>query len=81
MCITKTSVTFLLLIVLAASLSSYNVLASEIKPTGRIDDMCPTTCSATYGNGKCKVDCMKVGFASGQCATSDIFKNKCCCTK
>ncbi|XP_019092663.1 PREDICTED: defensin-like protein 43 [Camelina sativa] len=78
--ITKTSVTFLLLIVLATSLSSYNILASEIKPTGRIDDMCPTTCSATYGNGKCKVDCKKAGFSSGQCATSDIFKNKCCCT-
>ncbi|XP_019093746.1 PREDICTED: defensin-like protein 43 [Camelina sativa] len=79
--ITMTSVTFLLLIVLAASLSSYNVLASEIKPTGRIDDMCPTTCSGTYGNGKYKVDCIKAGFSSGQCATSDIFKNKCCCTK
>ncbi|XP_019093726.1 PREDICTED: defensin-like protein 44 [Camelina sativa] len=81
MSITKISMTLLLLIVLAASLSNYNVFASEIKLTGRIDDMCKTTCSATYVNGKCGADCRKAGFSSGQCATSGPFVNKCCCTK
>ncbi|XP_023633128.1 defensin-like protein 43 [Capsella rubella] len=76
---TKTSKTFLLLIIIAASLSSYNILASEIKPSGRIDDMCKNTCSPTYGDGKCAADCRKAGFTSGICATS--FGNKCCCTK
>ncbi|XP_019083151.1 PREDICTED: defensin-like protein 44 [Camelina sativa] len=80
MSITKTSMTFLLLIVLTVSLSNYNVLASEIKPTGRIDNMCKTTCSATYGNGKCGVDCRNAGFSSGQCVTFGRFVNKCCCT-
>ncbi|XP_023633129.1 defensin-like protein 43 [Capsella rubella] len=76
---TKTSMTLLLLIIISASSSSYNILASEIKPSGRIDDMCKNTCSPTYGDGKCAADCRKAGFTSGRCATS--FGNKCCCTK
>ncbi|XP_023633127.1 defensin-like protein 43 [Capsella rubella] len=76
---TKTSMTFLLLIIIAASFSSYNILASEIKPSGRIDDMCKNTCSPTYGDGKCAADCRKAGFTSGRCTTS--FGNKCYCTK
>ncbi|XP_023633130.1 defensin-like protein 43 [Capsella rubella] len=76
---TKTSMTFLLFIIVAASFSSYNILASEIKPSGRIDDMCKNTCSPTYDYDKCVADCRKAGFSSGSCATS--FGNKCCCTK
>ncbi|EFH69998.1 hypothetical protein ARALYDRAFT_313838 [Arabidopsis lyrata subsp. lyrata] len=79
--ITKNLVTFLFLIILAALVSNYNVLASEIKPTGRIHDQCKQMCSATYGNGKCSADCRKAGFSSGQCLTSSPFGNKCCCTK
>ncbi|AEE74095.1 Defensin-like protein 45 [Arabidopsis thaliana] len=79
MAITKTSATFVLLIILAASLSNFNVLASDIKPTGRIDNQCKRMCSATYGNGKCAADCRSDGFSSGQCFTSPPFDNRCCC--
>ncbi|CAL9219566.1 unnamed protein product [Arabidopsis halleri] len=81
MAITKTSMTLLLLIIMAASISNCNVLASEIKPTGRIGDMCKQICSETYGNGKCAADCRKAGFSSGQCFTSPPLENKCCCNK
>ncbi|XP_023644437.1 defensin-like protein 43 [Capsella rubella] len=57
----------------------HEVVHTEIKPSGRIDDMCKNTCSPTYGDGKCAADCRKAGFTSGRCATS--FGNKCCCTK
>ncbi|EFH58620.1 hypothetical protein ARALYDRAFT_896491 [Arabidopsis lyrata subsp. lyrata] len=36
---------------MVASLSNCNILASEIKPTGRIGNMCKQICSETYGNG------------------------------
>ncbi|XP_019092642.1 PREDICTED: defensin-like protein 43 [Camelina sativa] len=79
--VTKTFVTFLLLITLTTSMSNYNILASKIKPTGRIRDQCKNICSTTYGNGKCDADCRKVGFSSGRCVTSSRFRNKCCCNK
>ncbi|KAL9290296.1 hypothetical protein AtEden1_Chr3g0160431 [Arabidopsis thaliana] len=80
MAITKTSVTLLLLIIMAASLSNFSVLASEIKPTGRVDNQYKEMCSATFGDGKCAADCRKAGFSSGRCLTSSPFGNKCCCT-
>ncbi|XP_023633529.1 defensin-like protein 43 [Capsella rubella] len=79
--ITKISMTLLLLVIIATSFSNYNVLASEIKPMGRISDMCKNTCSATYGDGKCADDCRKAGFSSEKCLTSSLFGNKCCCNK
>ncbi|CAN8236880.1 unnamed protein product [Cochlearia groenlandica] len=81
MCITKTSMICFLLIVLAASLSNYNVLASEIKPRAKVAK-CNNLCSESYGDSECVKDCAKSGFEYGQCLSpppSHSSPKRCCC--
>ncbi|XP_010465720.1 PREDICTED: defensin-like protein 46 [Camelina sativa] len=75
---TKTLVTCFLVIILAVSLSSHNVLVSDAGINDFFDH-CDTQCE---GYVECKKYCIKAGFRTGECGSSCILcPVKCCCQK
>ncbi|XP_010496830.1 PREDICTED: defensin-like protein 50 [Camelina sativa] len=76
---TKILLTLFLVVILAISSSPQKAMASEIK--AKINGLkCFDTCTPSYDDYKCHVDCMTSGYAAGGCTTlSPSQPQKCCC--
>ncbi|CAL9235473.1 unnamed protein product [Arabidopsis halleri] len=73
--LTKTSITFFLIIILAISSSNYNVLAVSGPPK------CIAQCRpGYYERFECFHDCITEGYDNGRCVPGPKT-GKCCCTR
>ncbi|KAG7573460.1 hypothetical protein ISN44_As09g017440 [Arabidopsis suecica] len=83
---TKILVTFSLVVILAVSSPQYAMaciriivyICAEIK--ARINGLeCFNTCTPSYDDYKCNLDCISSGYPAGDCHMSPSQPKKCCC--